>query len=149
MNKKRELKRGTAAEVASNRIGPAALADLLGLLDPDRCRAWLFEFLHPGDDGKRCPGCGAELPERRALSYARFRKAACPACGLQFRATTGTAIEHSQLSPAEIILAAALTATGADSALVAGALGRGRDTAKIWQDRLDGLQRGGAGKRPE
>ncbi|MBN2645046.1 MAG: hypothetical protein JXR59_06190 [Desulfuromonadaceae bacterium] len=147
MNEKSELKGGTAVEVAPNRIGPAALAALLGLLDPDRCRAWLFEFLHPGEAGTRCPGCGAELSERRARSYAAFRKTACLTCGLQFRATTGTGIHHCQLSHPEIILAAALTEAGADSAQIAGMLKRGLDTARIWQGRLDGLQRGGAEKR--
>ncbi|SDD81570.1 hypothetical protein [Desulfuromonas thiophila] len=147
MNKKPGPNSGTAAEFSSNLIGPAALAGLSSLLDPERCRAWLFGFLHPGAAAHCCPGCGAKLSERRALSFARFRKVACPACGLQFRATTGTALHHCQLSQPEIILAAGLTAAGADAAAVALALGRGWDTAKVWQSRLGGLQRGGQEKR--
>jgi hypothetical protein len=131
---------GTAPNFTSPLIGPAALTDLHSLLDLDGCRSWLFGFLHPGKDATCCPGCGAELSERRALSYARFQKVACLACGLQFRATTGTPLHHCQLSPAEIILTAALTDAGATPSSVAIALGRGRDTAKIWQERLAGLQ---------
>ncbi|WP_282753955.1 hypothetical protein [Desulfuromonas thiophila] len=147
MDKKPGPNSGTAAEFSENLIAPAALAGLLNLLDPERCTAWLFDFLHPGAAAHCCPGCGAKLSERRALSYARFRKVACSACGLQFRATTGTALHHCQLTQPEIILAAGLTEAGADAAAVALALGRGWDTAKIWQGRLEGLQRGGQGKR--
>lgn len=141
MEKTQEKKNTTTAsagEAHPEIFNNQALCGVLDLLDAGRCQVWLFNHLRPGRAGICCPGCGAELPERRKKTFREFRKTCCPACGLQFRATSGTVFDRAHLRPREAVLLAALLGAGATDAALSEALSRGRDTVKIWREKLEG-----------
>src|SRR5512142_2741763 len=73
------------------------------LMDADACYAELLHWLHP--DGLSCPRCGA----RDGLGVHRRHRAPvldyrCAGCGCVFNAFTGTSLQGTQRSCAELLL---------------------------------------------
>jgi hypothetical protein len=91
---------------------------LTDLLDEDACYRRLVGWLHPG--GLRCPGCGA--PDRACWVHRRHRDPLldfrCKGCGAVFNAFTGSALQGTQRSCAQVLL------------LVRG-IAQGRPTARL------------------
>ena len=106
---------------------------LMDLLDEQACYDFLVDALHP--DGLRCPSCGGQhLTIHRAhrdpvLDYR------C-ACGRVFNAWTGTALQGTQHSPAELILIVRGIAQGVPTARLARELGCSRSQLLQLRHRL-------------
>ena len=95
---------------------------LLDYLDNQACYDQLVAWLHP--DGLACPRCGG-----RALGVHRRHRAPvlvyrCGDCGRVFNAFAGTELEHTHLSPAQIMLLLRGIAQGQSTAQLARELGR-------------------------
>jgi hypothetical protein len=97
---------------------------VLDLLDEQACYACLVAALHPR--GLRCPGC-------RGPRYATHRSRRGPvldyrgaACGRVFKAWTGTLLQGTQRTPAQLVPAVRGLAQGTSAARLARELGRGR-----------------------
>ena len=59
--------------------------------------------------------------------------------GLQFRAATGTPFYHVRMSPAQIILIAAMIETGTRPKDLASLIGCRVETVNLWRQKLKGL----------
>jgi transposase-like protein len=95
---------------------------LLDLLDEQACYDFLVDLLHPG--GLACPGCG------RPRSYAVHRchrepvlDYRCWHCGRVFNAWTGTALQGTQKTPAQLVLLLRGITQGTPTAQLARELG--------------------------
>jgi len=92
---------------------------LTDLLDEAACYRRLVGWLHPG--GLRCPGCGAA--DRDCWAHRRHRDPLldfrCKACGAVFNAFTGSALQGTQRSCAQILLLLRGIAQGAPTARLA------------------------------
>lgn len=117
----------------------AALAALMDLIDPEKCQNWLFDQVWPGEAGKRCPKCQAQLSRYIQNTFRSFKKARCVSCGLQFKATTGSPFYHVRLDPREIVLMAALLEAGIAPRDIAPVIGCGKHTVRLWRRRFEGL----------
>ena len=93
----------------------------LDLLDEQACYAFLVGALRP--QGLRCPGC-------RGSPYATHRSRRGPVlddrCGRVFKAWTGTLLQGTQRTPAQLVPAVRGLAQGTSAARLARELGRGR-----------------------
>ncbi len=97
---------------------------LIDLMDQAACYARLVEALHP--DGLACPRCGSDrlgVHRRHRDPVLDYR---CKACGRVFNAFTGTALQKTGRSPAELVLILRGFAQGATTARMARELGRDR-----------------------
>jgi transposase-like protein len=97
---------------------------LIDLMDQAACYARLVEALHP--DGLSCPRCGSDrlgVHRRHRDPVLDYR---CKACGRVFNAFTGTALQKTGRSPAELVLILRGFAQGATTARMARELGRDR-----------------------
>jgi transposase-like protein len=89
---------------------------LLDLLDQEACYDFLLEALHP--DGLRCPSCGGQHWTVHRVHRDPVLDYRC-ACGRVFNAWTGTALQGTQRSPAELVLIVRGIAQGAPTARLA------------------------------
>jgi len=121
-----------------------ALADILELLDRQKCAEWLFNRIWPGTAGELCPKCRSKLSAAMLCNFRRFRKTRCTICGAQFRAGTGSPFYHVRRKPSEIVLLAALIAADAPVQGIITAVRIDRDTVQSWRRRLSGLTLGAA-----
>lgn len=96
---------------------------LVDLLDEDACYEFLVEALHP--NGLRCPSCGGKHLTVHRAHRDPVRDYRC-ACGRVFNAWTGTALQGTQRSPAELVLIVRGIAQGAPTARLARELGCSR-----------------------
>jgi transposase-like protein len=97
---------------------------ILDLLDEQACYAFLVDALHP--QGLRCPGC-------RGSRYATHRSRRdpvlgyhCAGCGRVFNVWTGTLLQGTQRTPAQIVLVVRGLAQGTSTARPARELGCSR-----------------------
>ncbi len=76
---------------------------LLGLLDEQACYDFLLQTLHPA--GLACPHCGSvddlHVHRRYRAPVLDYR---CWACGCVFNAWTGTLLQGTQRSPAQLVM---------------------------------------------
>jgi transposase-like protein len=89
------------------------------LLDEAACYRRLVGWLHPG--GLRCPGCAA--PTANCWAHRRHREPVldyrCKSCGSVFNAFTGTALQGTQRSCAQLLLLVRGIAQGVPTARLA------------------------------
>src|SRR5262245_18206142 len=89
------------------------------LLDEAACYRRLVGWLHPG--GLRCPGCGARAADCRV--HRRHRDPLldyrCQGCGAVFNAFTGTALQGTQRTCAQVLLLVRGIAQGTPTAHLA------------------------------
>lgn len=97
-----------------------------------KCREWLVYELHP--EGIFCPSCGEEQEGSRIrnLVYS-LRRIQCRSCGRKFSAYTGTALEHTQLGPRQIVVMLMFFRMGRSNGDIARAAGMSRSTAARWR----------------
>jgi transposase-like protein len=113
---------------------------LLDLMDEQACYDWLLDQLHP--DGLPCPGCGRT--DRYAVHRAHrdpvldYR---CHDCGRVFNAFTGTALQDTQKTPAQLVLILRGIAQGTSTARLARELGCDRKHLLQLRHRLQHLAR--------
>lgn len=113
---------------------PLALASAVHLLDPAACRKWLIEEHYPA--GPRCPACGGEPSAAQAAAFALGRRVHCRPCGRWYTYRTGTPLQATGLSDAEVILFLLLQAAGARTAAMAEACHTSRESIRRWRRRL-------------
>ena len=97
---------------------------LTELMDQDACYARLVKALHP--DGLACPRCGGDrfgVHRRHREPVIDYR---CRDCRRVFNAFTGTALQKTSRSPAELVLILRGIAQSAPTARMARELGRDR-----------------------
>ncbi len=96
-------------------VGQSRLAKFL---NPDSCREWVLNRLHP--NGPRCPGCGESITSYPSLrSFRLGARVRCCRCGKYFTALTGTFLSGCHLSLPQVILIAILIDAGADDTRIA------------------------------
>ena len=128
-----------AKETTPKTVLPEQVDDPLVFLNPDVCRAWLLEKLHPG--GPACPACGhvqAKDRNRRRFQFLDCLK--CETCGKGFTAFTGTVFAGVQMTPAEIVLMLLLFQCDRPSVEVAECLDTSESTVRRWRKRLMHLE---------
>lgn len=102
------------------------------------CDRWFFGRYYP--DGARCPECGAEVTsEKSRQNFYALRRFTCSACHRQPRATKGTVLQDSPLSPRELIALCLLLSLGVDLAEVGRLVGYSADTVRAWRDKFVAL----------
>jgi transposase-like protein len=109
------------------------------LLDEAACYERLLAWLHPG--GLRCPRCRAAAADcwvhrRRRGPVLDYR---CKGCGAVFNAFTGSALQGTQRSCAELLLILRGIAQGVPTARLARELGCDRKHLLEFRHRLQGL----------
>lgn len=100
----------------------------------ERCRAWMFEKLHP--EGAQCPDCGLTLDGAARESFWAGRRCSCNRCGRRFTARTGTFLEGAQLADRQIYAMAVLYDLGFSTGRAAEILGVTPNTVRLWSTRL-------------
>lgn len=104
-------------------------------LDPDRCRLWILERLHP--NGAACPRCAAPVMSEIGIrAFWAADRLKCSHCRRSFMATDGTFLEHISLSLPQLILVGILSKMGLKGAEVARAAGTSEVCAYAWSKRL-------------
>jgi hypothetical protein len=109
---------------------------LLELLDEQACYDFLVDALHP--DGLRCPDCG----RRRYTVHRAHREPVLDyrcVCGRVFNAWTGTLLQGTQRTPAQIVLIVRGIAQGTPTAKLARELGCSRRHLLDLRHRLQHL----------
>ena len=111
---------------------------ILDLMNPDACYQFLMDTLHP--DGLRCPGCrGADalsIHDRHRPPVLDYR---CRGCGSVFNAYTGTPLQKTHRSPAQLVLILRGIAQGIPTARLARELGCDRKHLLELRHKLQGL----------
>ncbi|MFA5517381.1 MAG: hypothetical protein WDA20_13975 [Desulfuromonadales bacterium] len=104
----------------------------------DACTKWFFDRYYP--DGPRCPECRAPIVSERSLqSFRALRRFTCSGCGKQPRATHGTVLQNSSLSPRSLMLLAAMCGWGIEHREIARVIGIAPDTVREWRDKFAAL----------
>lgn len=114
-------------------IGEAASAFGVKFLNEEACRDWVIETLHPW--GESCVNCGKELDGTSAIRFLSGNRCQCRACGHWFTARSGTFLQGSQLTYAQVFLLAALIdimEKGLTPDRIAGLVGVTGDTVRNW-----------------
>jgi transposase-like protein len=109
---------------------------LLELLDEQACYDFLIDALHP--HGLRCPDCGS----RRYTVHRAHREPVLDyrcSCGRVFNAWTGTMLQGTQRTPAQIVLLVRGIAQGTPTAKLARELGCSRRHLLDLRHRLQHL----------
>ena len=115
------------------------------MLDPDHCREWLIDWLHP--DGAACPKCGY-VPKRRAA--ARWRKGTrvcCYDCKTYYSAWSGTILSGAHMGPVALVLMFYLMGLGLPEKVIAARLQVSPDTIKLWRNKIK-IGVGATGRSP-
>jgi transposase-like protein len=119
---------------------------ILDLLDEQACYDFLVDALHP--QGLRCPGC-------RGSRYATHRSRRdpvldyrCADCGRVFNAWTGTLLQGTQRTPAQLVLVVRGLAQGTSTARLARELGCSRRHLLDLRRRDAAPRRGAPAPRP-
>ncbi len=119
---------------------------ILDPLDEHACYGYLVAGLHP--QGLRCPGCrGPRYTIHRShrdpvLDYR------CPDCGCVFNAWTGTLLQGTQRTPAQVVLIVRGIAQGTPTAQLARELGCSRRHLLDLRHRLQRLAWARLPRRP-
>jgi len=119
---------------------------ILALLDEGACYHKLAALLHP--EGLACPRCGA----RDGLGVHRRHRAPvldyqCAGCGCVFNAFTGTSLQGTQRSCAELLLALRGICQGVPTARLARELGCDRKHLLELRHRMQALAQRAAGRQ--
>lgn len=104
----------------------------------ETCNEWFFRRYYP--QGPCCPECQAPILSEKSLqNFHLLRRFTCPRCGSQPRATHGTVLQHSPLTPRELILLAALCGWGVEHREIGRILGIAPETVRAWRDKFAAL----------
>jgi len=99
------------------------------------CTDWFLRRCYP--NGAQCPRCGAALTDERILGRWRaFTRVTCPSCRRKIKATAGTILHESQLSPRQLFILLALLGIDVDLDTVARVVGITVATVKAWRDKV-------------
>jgi len=109
---------------------------LLELLDEQACYGFLIDALHP--HGLRCPDCGSHRYTVHRAHREPVLDYRCP-CGRVFNAWTGTLLQGTQRTPAQIVLIVRGIAQGTPTAKLARELGCSRRHLLDLRHRLQHL----------
>jgi transposase-like protein len=111
---------------------------ILGLMDDAGCYRFLVHTLHP--DGLQCPGCrcgdALAVHDRHRPPVLDYR---CRRCGSVFNAYTGTPLQKTHRSPAQLVLILRGIVQGTPTAQLARELGCDRKHLLTLRHRLQGL----------
>lgn len=111
---------------------------ILDLMNPDACYQFLVDSLHP--DGLRCPGCrradALSVHDRHRPPVFDYR---CRHCGAVFNAYTGTPLQKTHRSPAQLVLILRGIWQGTPTARLARELGCDRKHLLELRHKLQGL----------
>lgn len=111
---------------------------ILDLMDGDACYQFLVDTLHP--DGLHCPGCGRSdvlsVHDRHRRPVFDYR---CRNCGSVFNAYTGTPLQKTHHTPAQLVLILRGVWQGVPTARLARELGCDRKHLLELRHKLQGL----------
>jgi transposase-like protein len=111
---------------------------ILDLMDPAACYQFLVELLHP--DGLRCPTCRRDdtlaIHDRHRPPVFDYR---CRHCGSVFNAYTGTPLQKTHRSPAQLVLVLRGIWQGTPTARLARELNCDRKHLLALRHKLQGL----------
>lgn len=127
-----------AAQNSRSLPSEARLAFTAEFLDEARCRQWFIERYYP--DGICCPDCKAPIEsERSRATFLDLRRFTCAACGSQPKATKGTVLQDSPLTPRDLYLLSILIDLDIDDRETARIVGVSRETVGNWRDKFAAL----------
>lgn len=111
---------------------------MLDLMDPTACHRFLVDLLHPG--GLRCPTCrrgdALAVHDRHRPPVFDYR---CRHCHAVFNAYTGTPLQKTHRTPAQLVLLLRGIWQGTPTAQLARELGCDRKHLLALRHRLQGL----------
>lgn len=111
---------------------------ILDLMDADACHRFLVHTLHPG--GLRCPTCRREdalaIHDRHRPPVFDYR---CRRCGAVFNAYTGTPLQKTHRTPAQLVLILRGIWQGTPTAQLARELNCDRKHLLTLRHKLQGL----------
>jgi len=126
---------------------PSDIQDFfIAMLDPDRCREWLIDRLHPG--GPACPRCGYVPKLRAAASWRKGKRVCCYDCKKYYTAWAGTILSGAHMVPSELALMFYLMGLNLPDRVIAERLQVSTDTIKLWRKKLEIGCRGDPCDRP-
>jgi len=115
---------------------------LAGFIDEAAVREFILHQLHPGPL-PTCPECGAALDdETTQRNFWGGRRCTCKSCRRWFSATTGTYLQGTQMSFAQVFLLCnliELSTVEITPGRIAEAVGVSVDTVRIWKSRLKAM----------
>ena len=112
----------------------------IAMLDPDHCREWLIDWLHP--DGPACPRCGYVPKRRAAASWRKGKRVCCYDCKKYYTAWAGTILSGAHMAPGELVLMFYLLglpvgpSAGLPDKVIAERLQVSTDTVKLWRKKI-------------
>ena len=112
-----------------------AASAAVDMVDPDSCRAFLVQQLHP--DGGRCPHCGVSLDGRQADSFASGGRICCNSCQRWFTWRSGTLFHRAALDDRQLFLLLMLTSLHCSLDDVSATCRLSLDEAYSWQRRIN------------
>jgi transposase-like protein len=119
---------------------------ILDLLDEQACYDFLVGALHP--DGLRCPGCRGRRYTVHRSHRGPVLDYRCAGCGRVFNAWTGTLLQGTQRTPAQVVLIVRGIAQGTPTAQLARELGCSRRHLLDLRHRLQRLAWARLPRRP-
>ena len=106
--------------------------------DPDNCRQWLLERLHP--KGPSCPWCGVAIRGRAAARFWLLKQMKCQACGRKFTARTGTNLAGLKAGCRELVMFCLMLEAGYPMARIGQHMNIGLRTLYLYKERFQDLQ---------
>jgi len=132
-------------ENSANSAGLGATAarpieySLASFVNEAAAREYILRQLHPLPQ-QRCPSCGAVIAdETTQRNFWKGRRCACKACGRWFSATSGTYLQGTQMSFAQLLVLfnlCELLTGDITPGRIASSVGVSIDTVRIWKTRL-------------
>ena len=104
-------------------------------LDPDACRQWVIETLHP--NGARCPECKTPVNDGQLPAFWKGGRLQCAACQKWFTALTQTVVSGCHADFRSFFLIAVLIGLGIDNKTIAEKCGITPETVRMWRKKFN------------
>jgi transposase-like protein len=110
-----------------------------GFFDEDMIRYWVVHRLHHA--GARCPSCGEKVQPAQRQRWVALKSIICRYCGAQFKATTGTFLEGSQVTLRAVFFMFLMFRLGLTNRQIADRMQYSTETVRQWRQRADALEK--------